>query len=109
MRTGDVAVGQLDLLLLAALARLGAGHGYAVIRAVRDHSDGALDVPEGSVYPAFQRLEREGLIVGEWDESGPRPRRVYRLTPAGSVRLHERSARWREVASGVDAVLRWAL
>ncbi|MGZ4610486.1 MAG: PadR family transcriptional regulator, partial [Actinomycetes bacterium] len=78
--------GNLDLLLLSVLAR-GPAHGYAVIAALRDHSDGTFDLPEGTVYPALHRLERRGLLDATWShtggEEGGRRRKVYALTRAG--------------------------
>ena len=75
--------GHLDLLLLATLTQTGPAHGYAVIAALREHSGGAFDLPEGTVYPALHRLEQAGLIASHWDESAPRRRRVYALTAGG--------------------------
>ncbi|WP_460915637.1 PadR family transcriptional regulator [Plantactinospora veratri] len=75
--------GHLDLLLLGALRRAGPAHGYALIAALRDRSEGTFDLPEGTVYPALHRLERDGLVSSEWDAGASRRRRVYRLTPLG--------------------------
>jgi PadR family transcriptional regulator, regulatory protein PadR len=107
MGSGDVAGGQLELLLLATVAGLGSGHGYAIIAGLRDRSRGTFDLPEGSVYPALQRLERQDLLTSGWDDGTTRPRRVYRLTDAGHRALAERRQRWRTVATSVNRVLRW--
>ena len=74
--------GHLDLLLLTTLRDDGPAHGYALIASLRDRSLGAFDLPEGTVYPALYRLERDGLVGSEWDASAARRRRVYSLTPA---------------------------
>src|SRR6185312_13071269 len=71
--------GHLDVLLLQVIADQPA-HGYQLVCALRDRSGGTFDLPEGTVYPALHRLERQGLVVGEWDEQGPRRRRVYQVT-----------------------------
>jgi DNA-binding PadR family transcriptional regulator len=75
--------GHLDLLLLAVLAETGPVHGYALIAALRERSGGAFDMPEGTVYPALHRMERDGLIASQWENASPRRRRVYALTPDG--------------------------
>src|SRR4051794_39228546 len=78
----EQAKGQVDLLLLSALAQ-GEAHGYAVIERIRVTSDEELDMPEGTDYPALHRLEREGLLSSRWDEASGRKRRVYELTKSG--------------------------
>jgi DNA-binding PadR family transcriptional regulator len=100
--------GQLDLLLLAVL-RSGPAHGYAVISALRDQSDGAFDLPEGTVYPALHKLERQGLIGSRWTEgSGRRRRRVYELTGTGVAAFSERRQAWNHFTSSVQSVLDWS-
>ena len=98
--------GHLDLLLLAALDRLGPAHGYALIAAIRRTSAGVFDLAEGTVYPALHRLEGGGAIAGT-TASGPtgRPRRVYRLTHAGEALLADHRRAWRTFAAGLDAVV----
>src|SRR3954466_2987604 len=103
----DQLRGHLDLLLLTVLSR-GPAHGYAVIAAVRRHSAEAVDLPEGTVYPALQRLEREGLVSSQWDDGGPRRRRSSTITTAGSAALRARREEWRDFSAGVRALLRWA-
>ena len=96
--------GNLDLLLLAVLRR-GAGHGYAIIRRLADESDGRFDLPEGTVYPALHRLEREGLVKSSWDERGPRRRRIYAISGRGVRALAASRREWAEFANGMQAVL----
>ena len=104
--------GHLDLLLLACLARTGPVHGYGLIQALRDGSDGAFDLPEGTVYPALHRLERAGSVTSRWSAEAPRRRRVYELTDAGHAALAARRREWRVFARGVERVallgLQWA-
>ena len=71
--------GHLDAVLLAALEG-GPRHGYAVIEALRQSTDGRLDLPTGTIYPALRRLEQAGLIAGTWSVVGGRRRREYGLT-----------------------------
>ena len=96
--------GSLDLLLLAVLAR-GPAHGYAIIEALRDRSDGGFDLAEGTVYPALHRLEREGLLVSRWGEAGGRRRRVYRLTRRGRAAREREEKEWRRFARALELVL----
>lgn len=97
--------GHLDLLLLGTLRQTGPAHGYALIAALRERSENAFDLPEGTVYPALHRLERDGLVTSEWDSAAPRRRRVYRLTPAGRAALAEKRREWRAFARGVQAIV----
>ena len=68
---------QLDLLLLATLGR-GPAHGYRAIELMRERSGGYFAYPEGTVYPALHRLERDGLVTSEWSTGAARRRRIYR-------------------------------
>ncbi len=101
--TAEELKGHLDGLVLAVLAGE-PKHGYAVIEALRRRSGGTLNLPEGTVYPALHRLERNGMLASDWSDSGRR-RRVYRLTANGEKELGIRRARWREFATTVEAVL----
>ena len=85
---------ELELVLLAGLRQLGAAHGYALLAELRGRSSGEFDFAEGTAYPVLHRLDRAGLIDGEWDASGPRRRRVYRLTPAGESALTDKASSW---------------
>jgi PadR family transcriptional regulator PadR len=96
--------GHLDLLLLQVIDDEPA-HGYQVVCQLRDRSDGAFALAEGTVYPALHRLERQGLLASDWDEQGTRRRRIYRLTPQGRSSLQARRAEWTQFAIGVRAVL----
>jgi PadR family transcriptional regulator, regulatory protein PadR len=96
--------GHLDLLLLAVLEDAPA-HGYRIIETLRERSGGTFDLPEGTVYPALHRLERAGLLASSWDDSAPRRRRVYAITPAGSRRLEGRRQEWDGFSQAVQAVI----
>ena len=100
----EVLKGHLDGLLLAALAS-GPQHGYAVIDLLRNKSDGAFELPTGTIYPALHRLERAGLVTGSWLDTRPRPRRVYKLTAAGRRALVDSRAVWARFSTAVSAVL----
>jgi PadR family transcriptional regulator PadR len=100
---GEAIRGHLDLLILAAL-RSEPGHGYGVIARLRDESHGALDLPEGTIYPALHRLERASCLRSRWGEGiGPR-RRVYSLTATGQKELERRRGEWDALVQAVSAV-----
>lgn len=101
---GDATRGNLDVLLLRILSA-GPAHGYAVIAALRECSDGVFDLPEGTVYPSLHRLEQAGLVVSDWNSGGGRRRRVYRLTSAGEASLAAGQRDWQRFAARVSAVL----
>ena len=100
----ELLKGHLDALLLAVL-EAGPQHGYAVIESLRRSSDGALELPTGTVYPALHRLERAGLIASDWETVGGRRRRAYRLTTSGHTALREQRAIWDQFSTAVTAVL----
>lgn len=97
--------GHLDLLLLATLRRTGPAHGYALITTLRETSDGAFDLPEGTVYPALHRLERDGAVSSRWSTDSARRRRVYELTPDGEKALAVKRTEWQRFAGGVASIL----
>ncbi len=96
--------GHLDGLILATLAG-GPAHGYAIAQTLRTRSDGAFDLPEGTLYPALHRLERAGLISSEWSTEAGRRRRTYSLTRSGATALRDRRSEWQLFATAVEAVL----
>lgn len=100
--------GQLDLLILSVLAQESAAHGYRIITLIRQRSDGAFDLPEGTVYPALRRLEGLGLVTSRWETHGGRRRRLYELNAAGTEILAVQREAWRRFAASVDTVLGWA-
>jgi DNA-binding PadR family transcriptional regulator len=96
--------GHLDMLLLGLL-RDRPRHGYEVITALRERSDGVLDMTEGAVYPALHRLEARGLLSSEWVPVSGRRRRVYEVTEDGLAALAREGREWRRLTAAVDAVL----
>jgi DNA-binding PadR family transcriptional regulator len=105
MKKEPLLTGQIDMLLLAQVAR-GPAHGYAIIEQLRVRSDGVFDFPEGTIYPALYRLESLGMLESSTETVSGRPRRTYRVTRSGRAALKEREASWREFVRGVEAVLR---
>jgi transcriptional regulator len=83
----DLLPGTLDMLILKSLTR-GVMHGYGIVEHIRSLSDDVLRVEEGSLYPALQRLQLQGLIASDWGHSvNNRRARYYRLTAAGRKQL----------------------
>ena len=95
--------GQLEGLLLAILQQ-GPLHGYAIASELRDRSGGALEVPEGTLYPVLHRLEKEGLIRSHWEKVGGRRRRVYAVSPNSRNALRERLDSWQRLSRAIDSV-----
>jgi PadR family transcriptional regulator len=95
--------GHLDGLLLAVLAS-GPLHGYAIIAELQQRSDGALALPEGTIYPALHRLERAGLVRSEWSKDAPRRRRVYELTERGRGAVARERSEWRAFSHALELV-----
>jgi DNA-binding PadR family transcriptional regulator len=96
--------GHLDLLLLAVVGA-GAAHGYLIARRLAEASGGALDLPEGTLYPALHRLESKKLLESFWATVSGRRRRVYALTPAGKEALARERLEWGSFAQTVNSVL----
>src|SRR3954454_13834954 len=81
-------------------------HGYGVLLRIRQISGNALQIPQGSLYPALYRLETQGLIVAEWGASdNARRAKYYTVTAAGRKRLREEAAGWNRLAAAIAAAL----
>jgi transcriptional regulator len=103
--TAELLPGTLDMLILKAVS-LRPLHGYGVLLRIRQISGNALDIPQGSLYPALYRLEHQGLIKAEWGESdNKRKAKYYTVTAAGRKRLSQETAGWNRLASAISAAL----
>ena len=97
--------GTLDLLILKTLT-WGPRHGYAIARWLEDTTDDALQIEEGSLYPALYRLERRGLIEAAWGTSEIGKRiKIYSLTKLGRAELKSESAEWTQFSAAVAKVM----
>ena len=97
--------GTLDLLILRALTR-GRLHGFAVMRFIEEATGAALQIEEGSLYPALHRLETRGWIAAEWGTSeNNRRAKFYTLTVKGRAQLRLEAATWTRFAHAVFAAL----
>jgi transcriptional regulator len=102
----DALRGSLDLLILKTLS-LSAMHGWGISQRVQQMSDGEFAMNQGSLYPALQRLEKDGLITSEWGVTdNNRQARYYRITAAGRRALGREVESWKRFAAALDAVLR---
>ena len=102
----DALRGSLDLLILKTLS-LSAMHGWGISQRVQQMSDGEFAMNQGSLYPALQRLEKDGLITSEWGVTdNNRQARYYRITAAGRRALGREIESWQRFAAALDAVLR---
>jgi len=101
----ELPQGTLDILILKILA-LEPLHGWAVSERLQSISRDALQIGQGSLYPALHRLERQGLIDARWETTeNNRRAKYYELTPAGRKQLAEETKAWRKLTAVVDAVL----
>jgi PadR family transcriptional regulator, regulatory protein PadR len=109
MAKTDILPGTLDMLILKAVS-LKPLHGYGVLLRIQQISGDALQIPQGSLYPALYRLEHQGLIAAEWGESENRRRaKYYTLTVAGRRRLREETAEWNRLAAAIGTALKATL
>ena len=102
----DLVQGTLDLLILTILA-LEPLHGWAIGQRLRQVSGEALQVSDGSLYPALHKLEQEGWIAAEWKTSDlGRRAKFYALTRPGRKQLERESANWQRLSSAISAVIK---
>jgi len=102
---GELLQGTLDLLVLKTLA-WGPRHGYGIARWLEDTTDDALQIAEGSLYPALYRMEGRGWIEASWGKSELGKRiKVYALTDVGRAQLKNESAQWTHFSAAVARVM----
>jgi PadR family transcriptional regulator, regulatory protein PadR len=105
----DQLLGKLDLLVLRILACGESMHGYAIAERIEHLSESALQVGEGSLYPAMHRMDEAGWIRSEWAASDNNRRaRYYRITASGRRQLTQEEAEWLLAADAITRVLRLA-
>jgi PadR family transcriptional regulator PadR len=101
----DALRGSIDLLVLKTLS-LEPMHGWGISQRIQQLSSDVLEVNQGSLYPALQRLEKAGLVASRWDTTeNNRRARYYRLTASGRRALGEELESWRRFATALEAVL----
>ena len=102
---GDILQGTLDMLILRTLI-LGPAHGHTIGHAIERISENALEVEQGSLYPALHRLEDRGWVSSEWGVSeNNRKAKFYRLTSKGRKELNAAAGRWRRMTRAIGLIL----
>ena len=105
----DSLQGALDVMVLKLLSKRSRLHGYAIMAAITESSNGVLRVEEGSLYPALRRMEEAGWLRAEWiSREGGRRARVYEITAGGRKQLTAEESRWQVGTAAVNQVLRMA-
>jgi PadR family transcriptional regulator PadR len=105
---GELLQGTLEMLVLKALS-LQPMHGWGIGHRIEQLARGAFTVPQGSLYPALQRMLRKGLIRSEWRVTeNNRRARYYLITPAGKAQLEAETEEWQRTSRAVNAILRTA-
>jgi len=101
----DLFPGALEMMILQTLRRQ-PSHGYALVQHIKQTSHDLLQIEEGSLYPALQRLLKEGLVKAEWGISSTNRRvRIYRLTAAGAKHLEREVSSFERMFEGITRVL----
>ena len=101
----ELLPGTLEMLVLQTLTR-GRMHGYGIAQKIQEMSEDVLQVEEGSLYPALQRMLMKGWVEAEWGISDNNRRaRFYRLTPAGRKQLHAEIAEFEKVTRAITRVI----
>jgi transcriptional regulator len=104
-QAGDILQGTLDMLILRTLI-LGPAHGHTIGHAIERISENALEVEQGSLYPALHRLEDRGWVSSEWGVSeNNRKAKFYRLTSRGRKELNAAAGRWRRMTRAIGLIL----
>ena len=102
----DIPPGTLYMLILRSLARIGPMHGYGIAQFIQQTSDDVLQVEEGSLYPALQRMLIKGWVTAEWKQSeNNRRARYYRLTPEGRKQMARELNEFERVMAAIARVI----
>ena len=105
----EIPQGLLDLLILRTLMRDKELHGFEIAQMIERTSEDVLQVEEGSLYPALQRLAKKGWVTAKWGQTAANQRaRFYRLTPEGKKQLVREESRWTELVNAIARVMKLA-
>jgi PadR family transcriptional regulator, regulatory protein PadR len=106
LRRDEIPPGTLYLLILKTLARSGEMHGYEIANSIQQTSDDVLQVEEGSLYPALQRMLIKGWVTSKWGTTaGNRRARYYQLTSAGRKRFALEMTQFERVIGAITRVI----
>jgi PadR family transcriptional regulator, regulatory protein PadR len=101
----DLFRGALEMMILQSLRRQPM-HGYALVQHIKQRSNELLQVEEGSLYPALQRMLKDNLVKAQWETSASNRRvRTYRITPAGIKHLEREVSSFEQMLKGINLVL----
>jgi PadR family transcriptional regulator PadR len=101
----DLFPGALEMMILRTVKRQPL-HGYALVQHIKRASNDLLQIEEGSLYPALQRLLKDGLLKAEWGVSATNRRvRIYKITPAGAKHLEREVTSFEKMLDGISRVL----
>lgn len=102
---GEILQGTLDMLILRTLV-LGPAHGHTIAQAIERTSENALEIEQGSLYPALHRLEDRGWVSSEWGVSeNNRKAKFYKLTTRGRKELNAAAGRWQKMTRAIGLIL----
>jgi PadR family transcriptional regulator, regulatory protein PadR len=106
LQPNEIPPGTLYLLILKTLARSGEMHGYQIANSIQCISDDVLQVEEGSLYPALQRMLIKGWVTAKWGvTAGNRRARYYQLTPAGRKQVAVETSQFERVVAAITRVI----
>lgn len=106
VKKAGIIQGTLDLLILRTLV-FGALHGHGIVKHIKSVSEEVLSVEHGSLYPALQRLEKNGCITSAWEATaGGRELKLYRLTPKGRAQLQLEQSKWQQLSRAMTRLMR---
>jgi len=100
---GEFLRGVGPVAVLKLLER-GQMYGYEIVEALEKRTEGVLAMGQSTLYPMLYNLEAKGFVAARWDESGPRPRKYYRLTSTGKKRLVQDSMTWSKLTTAMEAL-----
>ena len=101
----ELIKGTLSLIILSLLSRR-AMYGYEIVATVKEETDGALDWKAGSLYPCLHKLEKDGMIRGEWEgEPDTRQRKYYHITKAGRSAFDEKQESWSQLTRAITQIM----
>jgi transcriptional regulator len=109
MRKDEIPPGALELMILLTLSRRGELHGFEIVSAIERSSGDVFSVPEGSLYPALQRMLRKGWVTATWGVTdGNRRARYYRITKTGERQVSDEVSAFERIFAAIRRVIRTA-
>jgi PadR family transcriptional regulator PadR len=101
----ELIKGTLSLVILTLLSRR-AMYGYEIVAIVKEETDGVLEWKAGSLYPILHKLEKDGMLRGEWEgEADKRPRKYYHITKTGRSALREKKESWSQLTKAITQIM----